>query len=678
MKKFTLLSSLLVCVVLAHAQAPRFALFEEFTQASCGPCAAANPGFEANIIEANPATVRQISIHTSWPGIDPMYDYNSSQSDERVNYYNVTGVPDAFLLGVNKSSPATVTQADVDAITVQTSPLKIRVSDVDNGTDHTVTVTVESWGTPPTGSNWKLRTAIVERNIDYGSPPGTNGETHFPNVMRKMLPSTSGDPITFASQGNSVSFTYSYTEDAVWDMSEIAVVAFVQNDDDHAIANCGTSFDPDASIADPVILTHAGSVGSASSFDVNCSNNGTGPVNFSFVLTNNAPGDWTSNFVVNAITYPTSATISVGAGSNITATINVTPGSSAAIGTYTLTITNLDQPSQDPVTKSVYVFSGITDLVVNGVGAQGDGTGVTPDAWQDNFVNGLMNAQCASYGVIGGSIASRASTENSLTGVQDIYYNVGWSFPAFTDDWVASLSSLMDNGVNLFISGQDIGWDVWTDPSAYGHATAASQDFYTNYLFSEWLDDGGASNTILTAVSSDAVFGSFSNMTLLHYYGGTYFYPDQIAPAGIGTAIFNYNSSTRIGGVRADNGTFKMVYLAPGLEMLSPANANEVMKATYDWFHGITGVGSVNQAADVIGNSYPNPSDEAAYISFSKLNEQSTFVLINVLGQVMISKVVTAGTSLLKLNTANLPQGIYHYYLAENGKNTIHSLQVVH
>src|SRR4029079_550242 len=141
------------------------------------------------------------------------------------------------------------------------------------------TVTVESWGTPPSGSNWKLRTAIIERNIDYGSPPGTNGEKHFPNVMRKILPNTSGDPITFAAQGNSVSFTYSYTEDAVWDMSEIAVVAFVQNDDNHAIENCGTSFDPDASIADPVILTHAGTIGSPSSFDVNCSNNGTGAVN---------------------------------------------------------------------------------------------------------------------------------------------------------------------------------------------------------------------------------------------------------------------------------------------------------------------------------------------------------------------------------------------------------------
>src|SRR5207247_1065270 len=118
-------------------------------------------------------------------------------------------------------------------------------------------------------------------------------------------------------------------------------------------------------------------------------------------------------------------------------------------------------------------------------------------------------------------------------GVQNIYYNVGWSFPAFTDDWVASLQSLMDNGVNLFVSGQDIGWDVWTDPSAYGHATAASQDFYTNYLFSSWIADGDGSNSILTASAGDPIFGNFSNMSIEHYYGSTYFYPDQISPQGI-------------------------------------------------------------------------------------------------------------------------------------------------
>lgn len=679
MKKFTLLFSLLVVAAMANAQAPRYVLFEEFTQASCPPCAAQNPGFEANILDKNPATVRQISYHTSWPGIDPMYDYNSSQSNSRVSYYNVTGVPDVLLLGnVSEQGPGAYTQQDVDAITVQTSPLKIRVSDVDNGNDHTVTIVVESWGAPPSGTNWKLRTAIIERSIDYTSPPGTNGETHFPNVFRQMLPSTSGDPITFAAQGSSVTFTYSYTEDAAWNMDEIAVVAFVQNDDNKAIENSGTSFDPDASLADPAILTHAGTVGYASSFDVSCSNYGVGAENFSFTLTNNAPGDWSSDFVVNGNTYASSATIQISANASETVTINVTPGSTAAIGIYTLTISNLDDLNDDPVSKSVYVFSGITDLIVNAGGSEGDGSGVTPDSWQANFVNGLTNAGCTTSSMIVANIAERASTENSLAGVQDIYYNVGWSFPAFTDSWVAELETLMNTGVNLFISGQDIGWDVWTDPSAYGHATPASQDFYTNYLFSSWLDDGGSTNTQLTANTSDLVFGGFSSMLISHYYGGTYFYPDQISPAGIGMPIFYYNSSTRVGGVRADNGTFKMVYLAPGLEMLSSTDANNVMKSTYNWFHGITSVQEVDQPFQMVGTNYPNPSDDVTYISISGLKSPAILTLTDLLGQTLKTQNVDAGTSLLEIKTADLPQGIYHYNLVAEGQNTARTFEVIH
>lgn len=607
-----------------------------------------------------------------------MYNFNTSQNDARVNYYSVTGVPDAFLMGTDENSPASFTQADVDNIVSQTSPLKIRVTDVDNGTDHTVTVAVESWGVPPAGSNWKLRTVIIERNVTYATPPGTNGETYFPNVMRKMLPGTSGDPVTFAAEGGSVSFSYSYTEDALWNMDEIGVVAFVQDDDTKAIENCGASFDADAALAAPAVLTHAGNIGTSSSFDITASNYGSGIENFSFNLTNDAPGDWTSNFVVNAITYTSSATVTLDANASITATINVTPGSTPAIGAYTLTITSLDNLAQDPVTQTVYVFRGITDLVVNAPGTQGDGTGVKTEDWDANYVNGLVNAGSTTSSVIDGSIAERASVENSLTDVQHIYYNVGWSFPAFTDSWITQLESLMNSGVNLFIAGQDIGWDVWTDAAAGGHATIMQQDFYTNYLFSEWIADGGSTNSTLTAVVADPIFGSLGTLPIIHYYGGTYFYPDEIAPLGIGTAIFNYASTTRVGGVRADNGTFKVVYVAPGLEMLSAANSDKVMKATYDWFHGITGVQEINNDMYSVGNNYPNPSDEVTYIPVDGLKGFNTLTITNTIGQVIKTVNVDATTSLISVNTSGFVDGIYHYYLSGNEKTTSHTFQVIH
>lgn len=678
MKKFILLCSCILLVANLNAQAPRYALFEEFTNSSCVPCAQANPGFEANILKPNPSTVRQISYHVNWPSpYDPMYLADQADLDERIYYYFVTGVPDAVLLGnVKEQSPAAYTQADVDAITSQTSPTKIKVMDVDNGSFHDVTVTVTSVGAPPAGT-FKLRNAVIQRDYNW-SNPGGNGETYFPNVCKKMLPNATGDDIVLPAMGSSVTFTYTYAEDPFSHMVKTDVISFLQNTSTKEIVNCGSSFDPDASIPDPAVLTHGGITGNASSFNISCNNNGITTENFSLTLSNNAPADWSSGFSVNGNTYESSAQVVLNAGASVTVTINVTPGATPAIGCYTLTVTSINDPNQDPVIKSVYVFRGITDLIVNAAGTQGDGTGVTPDSWQANFVNGLTNAGCSTFSVIGASVANRAATENSLADVKDIYYNVGWAFPAFTDGWVANLETLMNSGVNLFICGQDIGWDVWTPSSGFGHSTPASEDFYTNYLFSAWNDDGGSANSLLTASVGDAVFGDFSNLAIIPYYGGTFFYPDEISPVGIGLPIFYYNNSTRVAGVRADNGTFKMVYLAPGLEMLSSANANSMMNSVYDWFHGITAVQEVDPAFQLVGNNYPNPSDDITCIPVSGLKSRATLILTDLLGHVLKTQEVDAGTFLLVIKTSDLPQGIYQYYLIGEEKSTVHTLQAIH
>ena len=52
MKKFILSSLFLASAVLGVSQSQRFIMFEEFTQASCGPCAQQNPAFDA-LLQAN-------------------------------------------------------------------------------------------------------------------------------------------------------------------------------------------------------------------------------------------------------------------------------------------------------------------------------------------------------------------------------------------------------------------------------------------------------------------------------------------------------------------------------------------------------------------------------------------------------------------------------------------------
>src|SRR5258706_16343823 len=76
MKKiFTLIVSVIFVYTLSYGQSQRLVLCEEFTQASCPPCAAQNPAYNT-LLNANPTKVVAIKHQTSWPGVDPMNAQN--------------------------------------------------------------------------------------------------------------------------------------------------------------------------------------------------------------------------------------------------------------------------------------------------------------------------------------------------------------------------------------------------------------------------------------------------------------------------------------------------------------------------------------------------------------------------------------------------------------------------
>src|ERR1041385_941092 len=162
MKKiYILLSAIFLCSIFINAQCPKFCFLEDFTQAGCSPCALGNSFFQPNILTPNPTKVRLVSYHCSWPGTDPMYDNNQMGSAIRVGFYNVMGIPEMFMCGDRKlADPADISQMDVDNMWNEGSPVKISVSQVDNGNNRDATVTVRTIGIPPAG-NYTLYVAVV-------------------------------------------------------------------------------------------------------------------------------------------------------------------------------------------------------------------------------------------------------------------------------------------------------------------------------------------------------------------------------------------------------------------------------------------------------------------------------------------------------------------------------------
>ncbi len=218
---------------ISMAQSQRMVLIEEFTQASCGPCAAANPGFNT-LLSANTTKAVSIKYQTVWPGVDPMNEHNPGDVANRVKYYGVQGVPVGMIDGnVKEGNPGIFTQTDIDAEYGVASPFTVTINHWFNAANDSIFINCEVTCTKDiTLTKPALRVAMIEKNIKFTTAPGTNGETEFSNVMRKMYPNGNGTTIATSwtiGQKKIVSFSAKIPS-YIYNKAEIATLAWVQDD----------------------------------------------------------------------------------------------------------------------------------------------------------------------------------------------------------------------------------------------------------------------------------------------------------------------------------------------------------------------------------------------------------------------------------------------------------------
>ncbi len=237
---------LLLLPALTNAQAVRRVMVESFTQASCGPCAAQNPGFNT-LLQANGANVVLLKYQTSWPGYDPMNLQNPTEVAARVTYYGVTGVPNVRLDGIqNATTAASVTQAMLTNRLNQSTPIDMTL-------DHQLSADYDSifiqckiknlGATEFNPGGVVLHTAITEKQVLFPEPPGSTNERDFKSVMRKMLPNASGATLAAIPAGDSVTITYAVALPSyIYNYARIGVVAFVQKTSDKQVYQAAESF----------------------------------------------------------------------------------------------------------------------------------------------------------------------------------------------------------------------------------------------------------------------------------------------------------------------------------------------------------------------------------------------------------------------------------------------------
>jgi hypothetical protein len=217
---------------------PRKVLIEDFTQASCIPCAGVNPHLDSlTYINLHNNKVASIHYEVEWPGYDPMYLFNPTYIMERVDYYGIVTVPYAMLDGtpvpndcnVISGYPGCLEQPDIDSASAIPSIFDIQVNNFPNGNTMNVNVQVTAKTDVPQ-STFRLFTAVVEDTIIYSTAPGTNGETTFHQVMRTLLPDSSGQLLPPMLNNQVLNFNYSYPIDPIYQVNELRSVSFISDD----------------------------------------------------------------------------------------------------------------------------------------------------------------------------------------------------------------------------------------------------------------------------------------------------------------------------------------------------------------------------------------------------------------------------------------------------------------
>lgn len=253
MKQFLLFIFAIHLAGTLPAQTQRLVLIEEATNASCGPCASQNPAFDA-LLNQNRDKLTAIKYHWYFPGYDPMHNHNVVENNARVSYYQINGVPTAVIDGYKPSGPGFsypggphgFTQALIDQHHAIPSPFEIDMYHYlspDNDSIH-VFMRIRAAEDITFENIIRAQIVVIEKTITFSSPPGSNGEMVFHDVMKKMLPTHLGTNLPSVwEEGDYLILNQSWELANIYDMDELGVVGFVQQNITRSVEQAGNSED---------------------------------------------------------------------------------------------------------------------------------------------------------------------------------------------------------------------------------------------------------------------------------------------------------------------------------------------------------------------------------------------------------------------------------------------------
>ena len=219
-------------------------MLESFTSSTCGPCVAGNVNVASVLTGYTDDQYSLLKYQMSWPGSgDPYY---TLEGGDRRTYYNVNAVPDFILDGNDwQGNSSSLVNSQIDAVIAE--PAFTDISSYFTVTGQTVDITVSVNPIGDFTNSLTLYTAIYE--IKTYNNVGSNGETEFGNVMKKMVPGSMGFALPTLQSGVPVVENFSHTfqgsytlppdanspidhstQHSIEDFNNLGVVTWIQDD----------------------------------------------------------------------------------------------------------------------------------------------------------------------------------------------------------------------------------------------------------------------------------------------------------------------------------------------------------------------------------------------------------------------------------------------------------------
>lgn len=240
----------------------KIGLSETFTSNTCGPCAGFNPPYQIELddIDANVLGSNYVAVkyQVDWPSPGTDVCYNNDIAD-RISYYSINAVPTTLVESeVNNYDYAGTAISWADA--AENVSLQFQDLTTDNHGwveitadvlwDNTSNISIDVSVTPKANfdaNTQTLQVAVLNKYYEDSeiNPDGTNGETEWSYVVRKMLPDGDGTSMAALTTGETETFSFEYdftignVDQGDYNLvnENVQVVVWVQDNDSKAIRN---------------------------------------------------------------------------------------------------------------------------------------------------------------------------------------------------------------------------------------------------------------------------------------------------------------------------------------------------------------------------------------------------------------------------------------------------------